>query len=88
MVTLLFFEHKIWMGSSQPRGAIKMFKKYVPKNIFCSEKILIIITKKTLLCSRKKKYFAKMVGPSGLEDLNKIKYYLDPENRLGAGNML
>ena len=36
----------------------------------------------------KKKYFAKMVGPSGLEDLNKIKYCLDPENRLGAGNML
>ncbi|MEE3346843.1 MAG: FAD-binding oxidoreductase [Nitrospinota bacterium] len=36
----------------------------------------------------KKKYFAKMVGSSGLKDLNKIKYCLDPENRLGAGNML
>ena len=36
----------------------------------------------------KKKYFAKMVGSSGLKDLNKIKYCFDPENRLGTGNLL
>ncbi len=36
----------------------------------------------------KKKYFAKMVGPNGLKDLNKIKHCLNPENRLGAGNLL
>jgi D-lactate dehydrogenase (cytochrome) len=36
----------------------------------------------------KNKYFAKMVGSSGLKDLNKIKYCLDPKNRLGAGNVL
>ncbi len=36
----------------------------------------------------KKKYFAKMVGPEGLSDLKKIKDCLDPDNRLGAGNIL
>ena len=36
----------------------------------------------------KKKYFEKMVGPEGLNDLKKIKYRLDPGNRLGAGNIM
>lgn len=36
----------------------------------------------------KKKYFAKMVGPDGLNDLRKIKYCMDPDDRLGAGNIL
>lgn len=36
----------------------------------------------------KKKYFEKMVGPEGLNDLKKIKECLDPDNRLGAGNIL
>ncbi len=36
----------------------------------------------------KKKYFAKMIGPEGLSDLKKIKNCLDPNNRLGAGNIL
>jgi D-lactate dehydrogenase (cytochrome) len=35
----------------------------------------------------KKKYFAKMVGTRGLKDLNKIKSSLDPELRLGSGNI-
>ena len=36
----------------------------------------------------KKKYFAKMVGQEGLNDLIKVKDSLDPNNRLGAGNIL
>ena len=36
----------------------------------------------------KKRYFAQMVGPAGLSDLKKIKDCLDPDNRLGAGNIL
>jgi FAD/FMN-containing dehydrogenase len=36
----------------------------------------------------KKKYFAKMVGPNGLQELSKIKDCLDPDHRLGAGNIL
>jgi D-lactate dehydrogenase (cytochrome) len=36
----------------------------------------------------KKKYFAKMVGVDGLSDLKKIKNRLDPDSRLGAGNIL
>lgn len=36
----------------------------------------------------KKSYFARMVGPQALRDLRKIKQALDPENRLGAGNIL
>jgi len=36
----------------------------------------------------KKKYFAKMVGPEGLNDLRKIKDRLDEDNRLGCGNIL
>ena len=36
----------------------------------------------------KKKYFAKMVGAKGLNDLKKIKDCLDPDNRLGLGNIL
>lgn len=36
----------------------------------------------------KKKYFAKMVGLDGLKDLKKIKDCFDPDNRLGAGNIL
>ena len=36
----------------------------------------------------KKKYFAKMVGAKGLSDLKKIKDCLDPDNRLGLGNIL
>jgi FAD/FMN-containing dehydrogenase len=36
----------------------------------------------------KKKYFAKMVGAKGLSDLKKIKNCLDPDNRLGIGNIL
>ena len=29
-----FLEHKIWMGSSQPRGAIQMFLKMFPTHKF------------------------------------------------------
>ncbi len=36
----------------------------------------------------KKKYFSQMVGTSGLNDLKKIKNCLDPDNKLGAGNIL
>lgn len=36
----------------------------------------------------KKKYFAQMVGPKGLSDLKKIKNCLDPDSRLGSGNIL
>lgn len=36
----------------------------------------------------KKSYFAKMVGPDSLEDLRKIKHAFDPEDLLGAGNIL
>jgi D-lactate dehydrogenase (cytochrome) len=36
----------------------------------------------------KKSYFAKMVGPEALDELRKIKRALDPENRLGKGNIL
>ena len=36
----------------------------------------------------KKKYFAKMVGSNGLQELSKIKDCLDPDHRLGAGNIL
>ncbi len=36
----------------------------------------------------KKEYFAKMVGLDGLNDLKKIRDCLDPDNRLGAGNIL
>jgi D-lactate dehydrogenase (cytochrome) len=36
----------------------------------------------------KKKYFSKMVGAEGLSDLKKIKNCLDPDNRLGIGNIL
>ncbi|MBL7019050.1 MAG: FAD-binding oxidoreductase [Nitrospinaceae bacterium] len=36
----------------------------------------------------KKNYFAKMVGPEGLKDLIKIKDCLDPDKRLGVGNIL
>ncbi|MBT3921485.1 MAG: FAD-binding oxidoreductase [Nitrospina sp.] len=36
----------------------------------------------------KKEYFAKMVGPNGLKELYKIKHCLDPQNRLGVGNIL
>jgi len=36
----------------------------------------------------KKKYFAKMVGPKGLNDLRKIKECLNPADRLGTGNIL
>jgi len=36
----------------------------------------------------KKSYFAKMVGHQALEDLRKIKHAFDPEDRLGAGNIL
>ena len=35
----------------------------------------------------KKSYFAKMVGPQALKDLKKIKEALDPDGRLGAGNI-
>lgn len=36
----------------------------------------------------KKEYFSKMVGPNGLKDLKKIKDCMDPDNRLGTGNIL
>ena len=36
----------------------------------------------------KKSYFAKMVGKEALEDLRKVKHALDPDNLLGAGNIL
>ena len=36
----------------------------------------------------KKSYFAKMVGQKALEDLKKVKYIFDPDNRLGAGNII
>lgn len=36
----------------------------------------------------KKSYFAKMVGPQALEELRKIKNALDPDGRLGPGNIL
>jgi FAD/FMN-containing dehydrogenase len=36
----------------------------------------------------KKKYFAKMVGPDGLKDLEKIKLCFDPYNRIGVGNIM
>jgi D-lactate dehydrogenase (cytochrome) len=36
----------------------------------------------------KKKYFAKMIGPEGLNDLRRIKDRLDPDNRLGVGNII
>ncbi|MBT3510379.1 MAG: FAD-binding oxidoreductase [Nitrospina sp.] len=36
----------------------------------------------------KKDYFAKMVGPNGLKELSKVKRCLDPQNRLGVGNIL
>jgi len=36
----------------------------------------------------KKSYFAKMVGRQALKDLRKIKHAFDPEDRLGAGNIL
>ncbi len=36
----------------------------------------------------KKKYFEKMTGEDGLNDLRKIKACLDPDNRLGTGNIL
>jgi D-lactate dehydrogenase (cytochrome) len=36
----------------------------------------------------KKKYFAKMIGPDGINDLKIIKDRLDPGNRLGNGNII
>jgi FAD/FMN-containing dehydrogenase len=36
----------------------------------------------------KKNYFAKMIGLTGLQELHKIKSCLDPEDRLGVGNIL
>ena len=36
----------------------------------------------------KKKYFAKMIGPEGLNDLRKIKGCLDVGYRLGVGNII
>ena len=36
----------------------------------------------------KKKYFAKMIGPEGLNDLRKIKGCLDTGYRLGVGNII
>jgi D-lactate dehydrogenase (cytochrome) len=36
----------------------------------------------------KKKYFAEMIGPEGLDDLRKIKFCFDPNNRMGSGNIL
>jgi D-lactate dehydrogenase (cytochrome) len=36
----------------------------------------------------KKNYFAKMVGPDGLQDIKKIKRCFDPDNRMGAGNII
>ena len=36
---------------------------------------------------KKKKYLFQMVGKSNMEDLKKIKNTLDPQNRLGAGNI-
>jgi D-lactate dehydrogenase (cytochrome) len=37
---------------------------------------------------KKKKYFYKMVGEKRIEDLKKIKNILDPQARLGIGNVL
>jgi FAD/FMN-containing dehydrogenase len=37
---------------------------------------------------KKKKYFYKMVGEKSIEDLKKIKSVLDPQVRLGNGNIL
>ena len=36
---------------------------------------------------KKKKYFYQMVGSNNIEDLKKIKYVLDPQQRLGKGNI-
>jgi FAD/FMN-containing dehydrogenase len=36
----------------------------------------------------KKKYFAEMVGLEGIKDLMKIKLCFDPNNRIGAGNIM
>jgi len=36
----------------------------------------------------KKSYFAKMAGRQAIEDLRKIKHAFDPDDRLGAGNIL
>jgi D-lactate dehydrogenase (cytochrome) len=36
----------------------------------------------------KKSYFSKMVGKEALDDLRKVKHAFDPEDRLGAGNIL
>jgi len=36
---------------------------------------------------KKKEYLFQMVGKSNMEDLKKIKNTLDPQNRLGAGNI-
>jgi FAD/FMN-containing dehydrogenase len=37
---------------------------------------------------KKKKYFYEMVGKENIEDLKKIKNILDPQGRLGNGNIL
>ena len=36
---------------------------------------------------KKKKYFYQMVGQDNIEDLKKIKNALDPQHRLGRGNI-
>ena len=36
---------------------------------------------------KKKEYLFQLVGKSNMEDLKKIKNTLDPQNRLGAGNI-
>ena len=36
---------------------------------------------------KKKKYFYQMLGNNNMEDLKKIKHILDPQNRLGKGNI-
>jgi D-lactate dehydrogenase (cytochrome) len=37
---------------------------------------------------KKKKYFYAMVGQENIEDLKKIKHVLDPQGKLGRGNIL
>ena len=37
---------------------------------------------------KKKKYFYAMVGEESIEGLKKIKNVLDPQTRLGRGNVL
>ena len=37
---------------------------------------------------KKKKYFYEMVGKENIEDLKRIKNALDPQARLGRGNIL